>query len=56
MRLCRLLYFFGWIGCLSLLPCVQADDDDAGNGQYQNGDDYIKYWGEYAILPKRCIV
>lgn len=23
---------------------------------YQKGDDYIKYWTEYAILPKRCIV
>jgi len=49
-----------------------ADDDGnaaAGNDDgmqsynyaYQNdgqssGDDYIKYWTEYAILPKRCIV
>ena len=29
---------------------VAAGDD------YQQGDDYIKYWTEYAILPKRCIV
>ena len=29
-----------------------ADDDD-GN---VDDDDYIKYWTEYAILPKRCIV
>jgi len=25
-------------------------------GQYQQGDDYIQYWTDYAILPKRCIV
>lgn len=32
----------------------QYYDDDA----YKNydGDDFIKYWGSYAILPKRCIV
>ena len=29
------------------------DDDYAAN---YAGDDYIKYWTEYAILPKRCIV
>jgi len=40
----------------------QADDDGNGmnaNGygyDYQQGDDYIKYWTDYAILPKRCIV
>jgi len=39
-----------------------GNDDDDGmqsyNKQYsyQKGDDYIKYWTEYAILPKRCIV
>ena len=32
-----------------------------GNDQYSSygfgaGDDYIKYWTEYALLPKRCIV
>lgn len=33
---------------------IQYYDDDA----YKNydGDDFIKYWGSYAILPKRCIV
>jgi hypothetical protein len=47
---------------------VNAADDDAGNN-YENaygwdkdgnpnyqGDDYILYWTEYAIVPKRCIV
>ena len=28
------------------------NDDDA----YGAGDDYIKYWTDYALLPKRCIV
>lgn len=23
---------------------------------YEEGGDYIKYWTEYAILPKKCIV
>ena len=48
------------------------DDDNynnnGGDDRYQNnvvynddmafsaGDDYIKYWTDYAILPKRCIV
>ena len=32
---------------------VVYDDDD---GAVYGGDDYIKYWTDYAILPKRCIV
>jgi len=28
----------------------------AATDDYVNGGDYIKYWTEYAILPKRCIV
>lgn len=49
---------------------AQGDDgdDDAAQAYYYNngnddnddgfsaGDDYIKYWTDYAILPKRCIV
>jgi hypothetical protein len=45
---------------------VVADDDAADqyyyanlnqdNGYFSAGDDYIKYWTDYAILPKRCIV
>ena len=23
---------------------------------FSAGDDYIKYWTDYALLPKRCIV
>ena len=39
----------------------QAANDDAAaqeysNSDYSQGDDYIKYWTDYAILPKRCIV
>ena len=39
----------------------QGGDDgmeDYGNSanSYQNGDDSIKYWTDYAIVPKRCIV
>lgn len=26
------------------------------DNSFSAGDDYIKYWTEYAILPKRCIV
>lgn len=26
------------------------------NGYFSAGDNYIKYWTDYAILPKRCIV
>ena len=45
-----------------------AVGDDAGAQQYyyanlnqdnsvfSAGNDYIKYWTDYAILPKRCIV
>mmetsp|Transcript_25422 Transcript_25422/g.37146 ORF Transcript_25422/g.37146 Transcript_25422/m.37146 type:complete len:417 (-) Transcript_25422:191-1441(-) len=33
-----------------------ADDAYEAENQYDNGDDYIKYWSDYAILPKRCIV
>jgi hypothetical protein len=56
--------------CLSLRGSAeqQANDDaqqqayyddnvqQANNGDYSQGDDYIKYWTDYAILPKRCIV
>jgi hypothetical protein len=42
-------------------------DDDAANryyysnlnqnkGYFSAGDEYIKYWTDYAILPKACIV
>lgn len=26
------------------------------NGYFSAGDEYIKYWTDYAILPKACIV
>ncbi len=32
---------------------VQDDDDKMEN--YSGGDDFIKYWTEYAVLPKKCI-
>jgi hypothetical protein len=48
---------------------ADATDDDANNGDatdddgmqsyndnYANDDGSIKYWTEYALLPKRCIV
>jgi len=44
---------------------VQNNDDAAqsyyydnvqNDGDYSAGDDAIKYWTNYAILPKRCIV
>ena len=27
-----------------------------GQGYFSAGDEYIKYWTDYAILPKACIV
>lgn len=46
--------------CVSLVRSEEAAADDVynnyGNDDYVNSDDYIKYWTEYAILPKRCIV
>lgn len=32
---------------------VQDDDDKEAN--YSGGDDFIKYWTEYALLPQKCI-
>lgn len=32
----------------------QQDDDDKSDN-YSGGDDFIKYWTEYAILPQKCI-
>jgi hypothetical protein len=37
-------------------PIARAEDSTDDVNDYQNGNDYIKYWTEYAILPKRCIV
>jgi hypothetical protein len=35
-----------------------GNDDGAQtyNGIFGNSGDYIKYWTDYALLPKRCIV
>ena len=30
--------------------------DVNNNAELTQGDDYIKYWTDYALLPKRCIV
>jgi hypothetical protein len=36
---------------------VANDDAEAqGDDAAAQADDYIKYWTDYAILPKRCIV
>lgn len=32
-----------------------AEDDDDKMDNYSGGDDFIKYWTEYAVLPKKCI-
>ena len=57
-----------WRSLLLLLSCLvaaaQAEnyeyangyDDQYNNMEQQQGDDYIKYWTDYAILPKRCII
>jgi hypothetical protein len=55
------------VACKHVVLSEQAANDDAAaqdyyndniqnNGDYSQGDDYIKYWTDYAILPKRCIV
>ena len=58
MNLQRLFLLVGVFGCLSFLPQVQAEDaaGDDGYAAATADDDYILYWSEYAILPKRCIV
>jgi hypothetical protein len=33
-----------------------ADAADGDGAETSDGSNYIKYWTEYAILPKRCIV
>jgi len=38
---------------------VEQEDQDNQYENYNNvyaGDDYIQYWTEYAIYPKRCVV
>jgi hypothetical protein len=37
---------------------MEANDYQQGyynNGNQQSSGEYIQYWTEYAILPKRCI-
>jgi hypothetical protein len=41
---------------LSSQRAVVGEENDAATDDLATGDDYIKYWTEYAILPKRCIV
>lgn len=51
--------FLPLLGSLAFLPSVvQADggDDVVADDAVYAGDDYIKYWTDYAILPKKCIV
>ena len=38
------------------LPLGRGEDAAADDQSYQTGNEYIKYWTDYAILPKRCIV
>ncbi|KAG7341779.1 hypothetical protein IV203_006871 [Nitzschia inconspicua] len=58
-----------WFGFVFLLLTLSSrssladQNDDAAaqgnyysNADYSQGDDYIKYWTDYALLPKRCIV
>jgi hypothetical protein len=53
-RMWRLLLL---VFCLSLSQRAgRAEENEAATDDFANGDDYIKYWTEYAILPKRCIV
>ena len=44
------------LGFISLAFCEDAQTDDQYDAGTSDGSDYIKYWTEYAILPKRCIV
>ena len=37
---------------IAFLACVRADQ----NYNQQQGDDYIKYWTDYQIVAKRCVV
>jgi hypothetical protein len=50
----RLLLLLTLLGLSLFASAADYYDGDDAAGQY--GDDYIKYWTEYAILPKRCVV
>ena len=56
-------YYGGDDGAADDAAGDDAAGDDGGNMNYYYGDDgnaddddYIRYWAEYAIAPKRCIV
>ena len=44
------------LGLLMVSLPLGRGEDAADDQAYQTGTDYIKYWTDYAILPKRCIV
>jgi hypothetical protein len=48
---------FAWIGLLAT-RCLADDGMEAYSSSSSNSDgaEYIKYWTDYQILPKRCIV
>jgi hypothetical protein len=33
----------------------QKQDNDDKSDNYSGGDDFIRYWTEYAVLPQKCI-
>jgi hypothetical protein len=50
MSFARLLWMLVGVWNIFSLFFAQAANDDGNN------DDNIQYWGDYTILPKRCIV
>jgi len=68
MKLSSLFLWYTFVILVSLGIAEDAANDDANqqaqnddgaaaeDNQVQQGDDYIRYWGQYALLPKRCIV
>jgi hypothetical protein len=53
------LAFSGLLSLLATTIVCRADDGMEGynsNSNNNDGSEYIKYWTDYMILPKRCIV
>ena len=52
----RIRLHFLLLVALSFIGAAFCEDAQTDDQQTSDGSDYIKYWTEYAILPKRCIV
>jgi len=51
----RFLATFGSLWAIEAAQYYGYNDASNNVAQYVNGDDGIKYWTDYAVLPKKCI-